>query len=53
LEFAGAVPSLDGMAAWDALRQAIARLVEEQPGALAGYPDPHQAEGGPPPSRAS
>lgn len=43
------VPSLAGMAVWDELRLALARLLEEQPGALRGYPDPSRSEGGPPP----
>ena len=34
------------MAAWDELRLALARLLEEQPGALTRFPDPSQSEGG-------
>ena len=37
------------MAVWDELRLIFARLLEEQPGALTGYPDPSRSEGGPPP----
>ena len=43
------VPSLAGMAVWDELRLTLARLLEEQPGALRGYPDPSRSEGGPSP----
>jgi hypothetical protein len=42
-------PSLAGMAAWDELTLTVARLLNEQPGALTGYPDPSRSEGGPPP----
>ncbi len=37
------------MAIWDELRLALARLLEEQPGALTRYPDPSRSEDGPPP----
>ena len=37
------------MAVWDELRLTLARLLEEQPGALRGYPDLSRSEGGPPP----
>ena len=37
------------MAAWDELRLALVRLLEEQPGALTRYPDPGRNEGGQPP----
>jgi hypothetical protein len=43
------VPSLAGMAVWDELRLTLDRLLEEQSGALKGYPDPSRSEGGPPP----
>jgi hypothetical protein len=42
-------PSLTGVAVWDELRLTLARLLEEQPGALTRYPDPGRSEGGPPP----
>jgi hypothetical protein len=42
-------PSLAGMAVWDELRLALVRLLEEQTGALRGYPDPSRSEAGPPP----
>jgi hypothetical protein len=37
------------MAVWDDLKRAIARLNDEQPSALLGYPDPSSDEGGQPP----
>jgi hypothetical protein len=37
------------MAAWDELKMVLARLRDEQPGALARYPDPSAAAGPPPP----
>jgi hypothetical protein len=37
------------MAAWEELRLALVRLLEEQPGALRRYPDPSRSEGGQPP----
>jgi len=37
------------MAAWDELWHALARLREEQPGALTRFPDPSRSEGGLPP----
>ncbi len=37
------------MAVWDELRLTLARLLEEEPGALTGYPDPSRSEGGQPP----
>ncbi len=43
------MPSLAGVAVWDELRLTLARLLEEEPGALTGYPDPSRSEGGQPP----
>ena len=37
------------MAVWDELSLTLTRLLEEQPGALRGYPDPSRSEGGTPP----
>ena len=37
------------MTVWDELRLTLARLLEEQPGALRRYPDPSRSEGGQPP----
>ena len=37
------------MTVWDELRLTLTRLLEEQPGALRGYPDPSRSEGGAPP----
>jgi hypothetical protein len=37
------------MTTWDSLRVAVARLLDEQPGALTGYPDPRADRGQQPP----
>src|SRR5438309_2247820 len=44
--------SLAGMTAWDELREALARLLAEQPGALQGYPGLDPQPPGPPPHHA-
>jgi hypothetical protein len=40
------LPSLVGMAVWGELRVALARVLEERPGALTRYPDLDQRDGG-------